>query len=182
MKKCFVFLAEGFEETEAIAIIDVLRRGELNVEIISVTGKKEVTGAHGITVLSDKLFEEASFDKGEILILPGGMPGTSNLNRHEGLKKLIKSYNEAGKYLGAICAAPSVLGGLGILKGKEAVCYPGFEDKLEGATISNSQTVVSGKVITSVGVISAVDFGLHIVKILQGEEIAKRTAAALLLV
>ncbi len=182
MKKCFVFLADGFEETEAIAIIDVLRRGELSVEIISVSGKKEVTGAHGITVLADKLFDEVSYDNGEMLILPGGMPGTLNLNKHEGLKRLLKSYNEAGKYLGAICAAPLILGGLGILKGKEAICYPGFEDKLEGATLSTKQTVVSGKVITSIGVISAVEFGLSIVKVLQGEGIANRTAAGLLVV
>jgi len=180
MKKCYVFLAEGFEETEAISIIDVLRRGELKVDIVSVTGQKEVVGAHGIVVAAEKLFEETNYEDGVMLILPGGMPGSNNLNNHAGLKKLLQSSNEAGKYLGAICAAPLVLGGLGILNGKEAICYPGFEDKLLGATLSDKNTVVSGKVITSKGVISAVEFGLTIVKELQGVDIYRKTAAGLL--
>ena len=180
MKKCYVFLAEGFEETEAITIIDVLRRGDLKVDIVSVTGKNEVAGAHGIKVVAEKLFEETSYDDGAMLILPGGMPGTNNLNSHAGLKKLIQSYNEAGKYLGAICAAPLVLGGLGILKGKEAICYPGFEDKLTGATLSENNTAIAGKVITSKGIVSALEFGLAIVKELQGVAIRQKTADGLL--
>ncbi|MDP4270711.1 MAG: DJ-1/PfpI family protein [Bacteroidota bacterium] len=180
MKKCYVFLAEGFEETEAITIIDVLRRGQLIVDIVSITGKKEVTGAHGIKVLAEKLFEETSYEDGTMLILPGGMPGSNNLNSHSGLKKLIQSYDEAGKYLGAICAAPLVFGGLGLLKGKEAICYPGFEDRLVGATISDKNTVFAGRVITSKGIISAVEFGLAIVKELQGAEICRNVADGLL--
>lgn len=180
MKKCYVFLAEGFEETEAVAIIDVLRRGELAVDVVSITGNKEVAGAHGVKVLAEKLFEETTYDDGAMLILPGGMPGTNNLNNHTGLKKLLQSFHEADKYLGAICAAPLVLGGLGLLKGKEAVCYPGFEEKLEGATLSDKNTVFSGKIVTSKGVISAVEFGLSIVKELQGVDIYRKTAAGLL--
>jgi DJ-1 family protein len=180
MKKCYVFLAEGFEETEAVTIIDVLRRGQLAVDIVSITGKKEVAGAHGIKVLAEKLFEESSYEDGTMLILPGGMPGSNNLNNHSGLKKLIQSYDENGKYLGAICAAPLVFGGLGLLKGKEAICYPGFEDRLIGATISEKNTVFTDKIITSKGIISAVEFGLAIVKKLQGGEICRNVADGLL--
>jgi protein deglycase len=181
MKKCFVFLAEGFEETEAVGIIDVLRRGELPVKVVSITGKNEVCGAHGITVLADTLFEQTSYDDAAMLILPGGMPGTRNLNSHSGLKKLLKAFGESGKPVAAICAAPLVLGGLGLLNGKEAVCYPGYEDKLDGASVSKGKkTVVSGNIITSIGVVSVVEFGITIVRLLQGEAIANRVAAGLL--
>jgi len=182
MKKCFVFLAEGFEETEAVATIDVLRRGELHVEIVSITDKKEVTGAHGITIVADALFAETSYAGGSALVLPGGMPGTLNLKKHVGLSELLKEYHKKEKYLAAICAAPIVLGGLGLLEDKMAVCYPGFEDQLGGAVHANSKTVISDKIITSTGVISAVDFGMAIVRELQGADIAERTAAGLLIV
>ncbi|MDD2799609.1 MAG: DJ-1/PfpI family protein [Bacteroidales bacterium] len=180
MQKCYVFLAEGFEETEAVGIIDVLRRGNLVVEIVSITGQLHVAGAHQISVNADSLFEQNSFADAAILILPGGMPGTTNLNNFEPLRQLLLRFNAAKKPIAAICAAPLVLGGLGILDGKEAICYPGVERKLEGAVISKNNVVVSENIITSIGVISVLEFGLSIVKELQGDEVRDQVAAALL--
>ncbi len=181
MKEVFVFLADGFEEIEAIATIDVLRRGELKVTTVSVTDEYILTGAHGIPVAADVLFTEADFTTGELLVLPGGMPGASNLNAHEGLKKLLLSYFESGKYIAAICAAPLVLGGLGILKGKKATCYPSFEPRLLGATLTTDAVVKDGKVITGRGPGFAVDFGLQLVEELQGQAKADEVAQGMLL-
>jgi 4-methyl-5(b-hydroxyethyl)-thiazole monophosphate biosynthesis len=181
MKKCCVFLAEGFEETEAVAIIDILRRGGISVEIVSITGKIEVCGAHQITILADSLFAEASFDDADMLILPGGMPGASNLSNFAPLKQLLVQFNLYQKAIAAICAAPFILGEIGLLQGKEATCYPGFEKQLLGATLSKKKTVISGNIITSVGIISVLEFGIAIVKYLHGEAIAAQTASALLL-
>ncbi len=180
MKKCYVFLAEGFEETEAVGVIDILRRGQLVVEVVSISDNKIVRGAHQIDILADSLFSENDFEDAQMLILPGGMPGTTNLNNFEPLKQLLTQFEAARKPLAAICAAPLVLGGLGILQGKNAICYPGCEDKLLGATIVNEKVVVSGNAITSLGVVSVVEFGIAIVRKLQGDEMADRVAAALL--
>jgi 4-methyl-5(b-hydroxyethyl)-thiazole monophosphate biosynthesis len=168
MKKVFIFLAEGFEETEAVTAIDVLRRGRLDVASVSISGKKEVVGAHGILVVADQLFEETDFSAGTMLVLPGGMPGASNLNAHAGLKTLLKQYAEAGKYIAAICAAPLVLGGMGLLQGKRATCYPGFESTLEGAFFEQNPVVREGNILTGRGPGLAVHFGLAIVDALQG--------------
>ncbi|MEI7675202.1 MAG: DJ-1 family glyoxalase III [Bacteroidales bacterium] len=181
MKKCYIFLAEGFEETEAVCVIDVLRRGKLEVEVVSITPQLKVMGAHQIEVMANSLFVENDFLDAQMLILPGGMPGTKNLNQHEPLKHLLKKFSDAGIPIAAICAAPLVLGGLGLLQGREAICYPGFEDELRGATISKKQVVISENMITSIGVVSAIEFGVSIVKYLQGDEIAARVSADLLL-
>jgi len=178
MPKTFIFLAPGFEETEAIVTIDILRRAELEVETISITSQKEVTGAHGITVLADSLFKDADFSAGEMLILPGGMPGTRNLDEHAGLKKLIADYHATGKYLSAICAAPMILGEMGLLKGEKAISYPGFEKHLLGAEISKERVVSSGKFITAKGPGVAAQFALEIVKTLKGESVASEIAEA----
>lgn len=181
MKTCYLFLAEGFEETEAIGLADVLRRGQLKVELVSVSESKAVCGAHQITVLADSLFAENSFEDAAMLILPGGMPGTTNLSRFEPLQRLLKDFAAKGGHLAAICAAPSILGELGLLEGKNAVCYPGFESKLKGASFVNQKVVISGNVMTSLGVVSVLEFGLAIVRTLQSDEIADKTAAGLLL-
>lgn len=181
MKKVFVFLAEGFEEIEAVATIDVLRRGELDVTSVSITGKKVVTGAHNIPVSADKLFEDVDFSAGDMLILPGGTTGAINLNAHEGLKKLIMQYNTSGKKLAAICAAPLVLGGLGLLQGKNATCYPGYEPQLTGAILQPDKVVKDGNIITSKGPGTAVDFGLVIVAELQSQDKADEVAKGMLL-
>jgi 4-methyl-5(b-hydroxyethyl)-thiazole monophosphate biosynthesis len=180
MKKVFVFLAEGFEETEAIATVDVMIRGGLDVTTVSVTGKLSVTGAHGITVNARALFENADFAKGEMLVLPGGMPGTSNLNMHPDLKKLLKRYATDGKKLAAICAAPLVLGGLDLLHGKKATVYPGFESTLAGADCTPAGVVKDGNIITARGPAFAIAFGLAIVEELQGKVAAQSIAEGLL--
>lgn len=180
MNKIFILLAEGFEEIEAVTIADVLRRAQLNVTILSVTGHLSVKGAHQIELKADQLFEDVNFSEGEMIILPGGMPGTKNLDQHEGLKKEILVYNEQGKYIAAICAAPMVLGNLKILNGKKSVCYPGFENYLKGAEIEYFPYIVDDKIITGRGVGSALLFSLEIVRILKGEEMAIQLKNAML--
>lgn len=128
MKKVYVFLAEGFEEMEAVTPIDLLRRAGVDAKLVSVTGNRAVTGAHGVTYLADLLFEEIEEDA-DMLVLPGGLPGTTNLQAHEGLTKLLLKQHEAHKWVAAICAAPMVLGALGIVKDRHATIYPGIEDK-----------------------------------------------------
>ena len=181
MKEVFVFLAEGFEEIEAISIIDILRRGDVKVITVSVSDEYLVEGAHGIAVEADNLFDEVDLSLGDMLVLPGGMPGASNLNAHEGLKAALSQYNEMGKKIAAICAAPLVLGGLGILRNKKATCYPGFESQLTGAEIKPDAVVVDGNIITGKGPGFAAQFGLKIVSELQGKGKADEVAAGMLL-
>jgi protein deglycase len=180
MKSAFVHFAEGFEEIEAITIIDVLRRAEISTEMISITGKLAVTGAHDITVHTDLLFEEADYSEAEILILPGGLPGANNLNAHEGLKKKLLEFNNEGKPVAAICAAPLVLGGLNILQDREAACYPGFESKLLGARISEQPAIKSKNVITGRGPGAALNFALEIVAELRGKKLADQLSGGML--
>ncbi|GHT65793.1 thiazole biosynthesis protein ThiJ [Bacteroidia bacterium] len=180
MQKVFIFLAEGFEETEAVATTDVMLRGELDVTTVSVTGKSLVTGAHGIVVNADALFENTDFSKGDLLVLPGGMPGASNLNAHQGLKNLILQYAKEGKKLAAICAAPLVLGELDLLQGKKATAYPGFEPTLKGAEYVKADVVQDGNIITGRGPGFAIDFGLAIVEELLGKAKADEVAEGLL--
>ena len=181
MKDVFIFLAEGFEEMEAVGTIDVLLRGELNVTVVSISEEKTVVGAHNISVVADKLFSEVDFSSGKMLVLPGGMPGASNLNAHSGLKALIQQYNSEGKKLAAICAAPLVFGGLGLFNGKKATTYPGFESTLTGATVVEKGTVKDGNIITGRGPGFVMDFGLAIVEELQGKAKADEVASGLLL-
>jgi 4-methyl-5(b-hydroxyethyl)-thiazole monophosphate biosynthesis len=181
MKKVFIFLAEGFEETEAVATMDILLRGELDVTSVSITGKLLVTGAHGIAVSADTLFEKTDLSSGELLVLPGGMPGAANLNAHAGVKNALQQYASSGKKIAAICAAPLVLGGMGLLQGKNATAYPGFESTLEGATFIKSPFVKDGSIITGQGPGFVFEFGLAIVEELQGKAKADEVAAGLLL-
>ena len=181
MKKVFIFLAEGFEETEAVAATDVMLRGDLDVTSVSITGNLLVTGAHGIAVNADTLFENADISLGDMLVLPGGMPGASNLNAHVGLKNALLQYAAKGKKIAAICAAPLVLGGLGLLKGKNAIAYPGYESTMEGATVIKSPAVIDGNIITGRGPGFVFDFALSIVEELQGKAKADEVAKGLLL-
>ena len=180
MKNLYIHLAEGFEETEAVTIIDVLRRAGLNVISVSITGNRMVKGSHNIEIKADILFEEVDFTTGEMIILPGGMPGSKNLNEHEGLKNQIIDYQKHGKYLAAICAAPIVFGNLGILKGKKVVCYPGYESHLVGAEVLSNPYIVDNNIITGRGVGAALQFSLEIVRILKGEESAIQLRKAML--
>jgi 4-methyl-5(b-hydroxyethyl)-thiazole monophosphate biosynthesis len=175
-------MATGFEEIEAISIIDVLRRAQLKVFTVSVTGERVVQGAHNIPVVSDKLFDELDYDNDvEMIVLPGGIPGATNLREHKGLCSQILNFHDSDKPLGAICAAPLVFGELGLLKGKNAVCYPGFEEHLKGANIQNEPTVQSGKIITSRGVGTALDFALKIVEMFKGTEVADKLKTQMLI-
>jgi DJ-1 family protein len=181
MKDVFVFLAEGFEEIEAITIIDVLRRGDVKVTTVSVTKNNVVTGVHGVPVTADVLFEDVDFSNGEMLILPGGGPGSQHLNEHAALKQLIADYYEAGRKVAAICAAPIVFGGLGILNGKKATCYPGCEAQLTGAVITGEPVVKDGNVITGKGPGLAAAFSLEVLAELKGASAADQIAKDLLL-
>lgn len=166
----YVFLADGFEEIEALAPVDILRRAEVDVKTVSINDTLKVTGAHGITVCADILLKDA-LGKAEMLVLPGGMPGTLNLQKCELLCDMLE---KADGYVAAICAAPSVLGGLGLLKGEKATCYSGFEDKLEGAECVTDPVVVSGKVITSRGAGTAHLFGFTLLSLLKGEDVTEK--------
>lgn len=168
----YLFLAEGFEEIEAIAPIDIFRRAGLNVTTISITGDKAVTGAHGITVLADNMFENQNFDSNSLLFLPGGIPGTTNLDNHAGLKELVKLQAENSGKIAAICAAPSILGKLELLTNKEAICYPGFENQLYNATLSEKNIVSSGNIYTAKAAGVALEFALTIVSQLKGSDMA----------
>lgn len=179
-KKIAIHLAEGFEEIEAVTIIDVLRRAELDVVVVSITGSLEVTGAHQLKVLADFLFEQVNYDEVEQIVLPGGMPGASNLNAHKGLSAQIVRFNAANKPLAAICAAPLVYGNLGILDGKQAVCYPGFEGYLKGAKILQAPVAESGNIITGRGPGAAIAFALKLVEKLVSVEKAELLASQML--
>jgi 4-methyl-5(b-hydroxyethyl)-thiazole monophosphate biosynthesis len=181
MKKVFIFLATGFEEIEAVATTDILLRGGIEAITVSVTGNHLVKGAHEISVEADKLFEEVDFREGVMLVLPGGTPGAYNLDAHQGLKELILQYFKEGKYLAAICAAPLVYGGLGILKGKNATCYPSFEPSLKGAIVKEDKVVRDGRIITGKGPGFVFDFGLEIIAELQDQAKADDVANGLLL-
>ncbi|MBR6523066.1 MAG: DJ-1/PfpI family protein [Clostridia bacterium] len=166
----YVFLADGFEEIEALAPVDILRRAKIDVKTVSINDTLSVTGAHGITVQADILLKDVSEDS-QMLVLPGGMPGTLNLQKCQPLCDMLK---KAEGFVAAICAAPSVLGGLGLLKGKKATCYPGFEDKLDGAEYVDESVVVSGKVITSKGAGTAHLFGFTLLSLLKEENEAEK--------
>lgn len=178
MKTIFLFLTTGFEEIEAVATIDVLRRAQLNVRTVSLTGEIVVKGSHSIPITADMLFEEVDFKAAELLVLPGGTPA---FNDHEGLKKAIKAFYDKGEKVAAICASPMVFGGLGILNGRRATCYPGFEQYLTGATLTTDKAVViDGNVITGKGPGLTLDFALTLVDIMAGRVKRDEVAAQLL--
>lgn len=176
--KILLFLADGFEEIEAIAPIDVFRRAEIEVLTISVTDTLAVEGAHGISVLADYCLNELDTEnilEDALLFLPGGMPGTSNLDQSTELKSLITKANNNKQFIAAICAAPSILGKMGILKSKKAICYPGFEQFLEGADVATTETIVEAdNILTSKAPGTAIPFALRIVEILKNKEVADR--------
>ena len=179
MKKAIVFLANGFEEMEALGTVDILRRGGIEVTTVSITTDLVVTGAHNVPVTADKTLDNVVLN--EALILPGGMPGASNLNSSEPLKEaLLQQYRE-GRIVAAICAAPMVLGGLGLLKGRNATCYPGFEPKLIGANVTGEAVEISDNVITGKGPGLVMNFGLALVAAIKNDAVAEEVAAGLLL-
>lgn len=173
MAKSLIFLAPGYEEVEMLTVVDMLRRAGINIDMVSVTETLEVTGSHNITIKADKLFTEADFDSAGMLILPGGMPGTNNLLAYKPLTDKLKEFNNAGKFVAAVCAAPSILGALGILNGRNATCFPGFEEKLTGANYQKKPVVRDGNVITSRGMGTCIDFAGEIITALDSSQKAE---------
>lgn len=148
----YEFLANGFEDIEALAPVDILRRGGLDVRTVSITGSEFVESAHGVTVRADVTFEEAGdFSDADMLLLPGGMPGAMHLKLHDGVRAAVLAQAQRGGHIGAICAAPMVLGSLGLLQGRKATCYPGFESHLGGADYTADLVTVDGNIITGKG-------------------------------
>ena len=172
MAKIGVFMANGCEEIEALTVVDILRRAQIAVDMISITGEMTVTGSHGISFVCDLGVEEADFASYDGLVLPGGMPGTTNLGAHETVTAQLHNFVKAGKLVSAICAAPTVLGEQGILERKRATCYPGLEDRLIGATTVEDRVVVDKNVITSRGMGTAIPFALALVSYLLDEKTA----------
>ncbi len=170
----YLFLAEGFEEIEAIAPLDILRRAELEIATVGI-GRKVVTGSHGISVTADVMDCEIMPDENcEGIILPGGMPGTLNLEKSETVQKFIDYAVENALIIGAICAAPSILGHKGVLQGKNAVCYDGFETQLFGANIAQTPVCCDGNIITAVGAGAALDFGFSLTEAFKNSASSKK--------
>lgn len=176
----YVHLANGFEEVEALTVIDLLRRAGVEVKSVSITGEKKVMGTHGIPVEADILYEEADYEACEMIVLPGGLPGADYLGEHEGLVKHIRCFAENDKYLAAICAAPQVFGAQGVVEGKKATIYPGMEKCLNGALPQDEIVVQDGKVITSMGPATAMPFALKLIEALKGKEVSDSVADGLL--
>ena len=177
--KHYVFLANGFEDLEALSVIDIMRRAGLDVVTVSINDTNVVTSAHNVPMMADILLAEVDFTTQGYLILPGGMPGTTNLWDCELLRENVKAHAEAGLPTAAICAAPLILGRLGLLEGKEATCYPGFEGELKGANCSANGVVVAGNIITGKGPGKSFDFSYAIVASLLGEAKANEISSAM---
>lgn len=182
----YVFLADGFEEVEALAPVDLLRRAGVTVETVSIMpNRKEVTGARGVTVVANVALDEVDYTKADILMLPGGMPGTTNLAACDELMEKVDEFATSGdatKRVAAICAAPArILGARGLLKGKKATCYPGMEGEMTGATAMTDPVVTDGNITTSRGMGTAMNFGVELVKLLCGEEKANEIAKSVVM-
>lgn len=172
--KIAAMMANGFEEVEALAVIDILRRESIEIDMVSVADTEDnlVEGAHKISVKADKKLTDIDINDYDAIFLPGGMPGTINLENCNELAQAIKDFDENGKMLVAICAAPKVFGGLGILEGKKATCFPSFEEELKGATVVDEKVVVDGNIITSRGMGTAIELGLKLVELIKDVQTA----------
>ena len=178
MKTAVVFLADGFEECEGLLVVDLLRRAGIHVITASVMGRKEILSSHQVTLLADACAEEVDFRNADVVVLPGGMPGTTHLGENSIVCKQCTAF-AADKYVAAICAAPSVLAGLGLLVGKHATCHPAVEEKLSGAIVTGEPVTVDGNIITGQGLGAGIPFALKLTEILAGKETADRIAAAI---
>lgn len=179
MAKIYTFLADGFETVEALAVVDILRRAKHEVVTVAVSDKLDILSAQKIIVKADEMISDKLYDDADILFLPGGMPGTRNLEAEERVVSAIRRQYDAGKWVAAICAAPSIFGHMGILKGRRATCFPNFEKELEGAEHVVDRVVVDGNVITSKGMGTAIDLGLVMVEKLSGEELSETLATGI---
>lgn len=180
MSKICVFLAEGMEEIEALTVVDICRRAQIDTKTVSVTEERVVTSSHAVKVEADMILSEVDFETLDMIVLPGGMPGTLNLEACEPLMQKVEEFDKRGKYIAAICAAPSIFGHRGILKGRNACCYPSFEEHLTGAIVSKKTVEVSEHVITSRGMGTAIDFALQIVACIKGQSCADSIKEAII--
>lgn len=179
MSKVYVCMAQGLEEVECLAVVDILKRGGVEVELVSMGEELLVTGSHNIRIQADSLWSKDACDACDAIFLPGGMPGTAHLSEHKELGEMICKFHREGKLLAAICAAPSVLGKYHCLEGKKATCYPGWEDKLLGAEHVSDGVVRDGMVITGRGLGFAIDEGLELVAALVDRDTAEQVKAAI---
>lgn len=171
MSQAFVMLANGFEEIEGLTVVDLLRRAQIDVTMVSIEETLMVTGSHQITVQADVLFDAIAGVNCDMLVLPGGMPGTANLRDHEGLKQMIMNRHNNKEWIAAICAAPSlVFGNLLLLKGKKAVCYPGMEANMQGHIHTDEIVAVDGHIVTSKALGTAIPFALTLIELLAGKQ------------
>lgn len=180
MNKLAVFFADGYEEIEALTVVDICRRCGLEIDMVAVGEVDKVTGSHGICVEMDKTLSQVDFDSYDMLVLPGGMPGTKNLEACGKLMEQVDAFNAQGKYIAAICAAPSIFGHRGLVDGRSACCYPGFESHLTGANATENMVEISDHVITSRGMGTAIPFALAIVSVFLGEEKAKEMGKSII--
>lgn len=177
----YIHLAQGFEEIEALATVDILRRAGIDTMMVSVEPQKTVEGVHGIAVVADIMFENADYDSCEMIILPGGA-GSERLYAHPGLREQLLRFQSEGKWIAAICAAPGVvLGQLGMLQGRTAVCYPGYEEMMKGASAGEGSSVVSDKIITSKGPGTVFSFAFTIIELLQSPHVASDVKSSMLI-
>lgn len=175
----YVFLADGFEETEALAPVDILRRSGAEVKTVGVTGKT-VTSSHKVPVIADITVDDIVLDDNlELIVLPGGIPGTPNLESNDKVNEAIDFCVANNKYIGAICAAPSILGHKNLLNGKTAICFPGFEKELKGAVLSNDGVAVDGNIITAKGAGRSLDFGLKLAELVVSKEKSESVGASM---
>lgn len=179
MDKLGIFFGEGYEEVEALTVVDLCRRAGLEIDMISISDDRTVTSSHGVTVAMDKVLKDVNFQEYTMLILPGGMPGTKNLEACAPLMEQLDNFYHSGKWVAAICAAPSILGHRGYLKGRKATCYPGFESQLEGAQVTYTPAETDGNVITGRGMGCAIPFALSIIEVLKEKAEADKQAESI---
>ncbi|MEG1294452.1 MAG: DJ-1/PfpI family protein [Clostridium sp.] len=174
MTEVYAFLADGLEEVECLAVADVLIRGGVNVTLVSIGERRDVSGSHGFRIMANKKIDEVNLEEADLLFLPGGMPGTKKLGECKVLCDGLLKANQRGKRIAAICAAPGLLGDLGILEGRKATCYPGFEDRLTGAEYTSTGVVTDQNITTARGLGYALDLGIELLRILKNDETALR--------
>lgn len=172
MSEVVVLLADGFEEIEGLTVVDVLRRAGISLTTASIMKREQVTGAHQIQVKADCLMEETDFSDTKMVVLPGGLGGMQNLEAHEGVRELLRQFAKEQRYIGAICAAPTILGRMGLLEGKRAVCYPSMEDGLTDAEVCYEGVVADGTIITGRGMGVSIDFALRLIEALRDKALA----------
>ena len=173
MCKVTVFIADGTEETECLTIVDLLRRAGIEVRLVSIMETEKIISSHKVTIIADGQFDTEDYSGSDMLFVPGGMPGVTNMLAHDGLIELIRKFDSEGKLLGAVCAGPSVLGKAGVLKDKKATCFPGWEDKLDCGEYTGALVETDGLIITGRGLGACIDEGLEIIRTLKGEEVSE---------